>query len=91
MMETIVKHGGACMHVTGFFCIPGSSLRGGLPPGRSSPSISPRACWTSRIVLGVYRARIDREDGTAVWFSGQLRRVVLFHQLADGDHLPVPV
>ena len=66
MMETIVKHGGACMHVTGFFAYRDlpcgeASARAFLAQYQSTGVLDFADC------LGVYRARIDREDGTAVW------------------------
>ena len=68
MMETIVKHGGACMHVTGFFAYRDlpcgeASARAFLAQYQSTGVLDFADC------LGVYRARIDREDGTAVWFA----------------------
>ena len=64
MMETIVKHGGACMHVTGFFAYRDlpcgeASARAFLAQYQSTGVLDFADC------LGVYRARIDREDGTS--------------------------
>ena len=73
MMEAIVKHGGACMHVTGFFAYRD------LPCGEAS----------ARAFLAQYQSTgvLDFADCLGVYRA----RIVLFHQLADGDHLPVPV
>lgn len=90
MMEAIVKHGGACMHVTGFFAYRDlpcgeASARAFLAQYQSTGVLDFADC------LGVYRGpdRPGGRNGRLVF--RQLRRVVLFHQLADGDHLPVPV